>query len=83
MEDRTVVVDTENDVQYQFFKEHGTWFVKGTFLGTLLLADKKPPRIMVGKPMSFGVYKMDERGNFNPRDLLHIESHGVTAINLA
>ena len=76
MEDRTVVVDTENDVQYKFFNEHGTWFVAGTILGTLLLADKKPPRIMVG------VYKMDERGNFNPRDLLHIESHGVTAINL-
>ena len=45
MEDRTVVVDTENDVQYKFFNEHGTWFVAGTILGTLLLADKKPPRI--------------------------------------
>ena len=42
MEDRTVVVDTENDVQYKFFNEHGTWFVAGTILGTLLLADKKP-----------------------------------------
>lgn len=82
MEDRTVVVDTENNVQYQFFKEHDTWYVAENILGILLLADKKPPRIMVGKPMYFGVYKMDERGNFNPRDLLHIESHGVTRINL-
>ena len=41
MEDRTVVVDTENDVQYKFFNEHGTWFVAGTILGTLLLADKQ------------------------------------------